>query len=179
MCDRCEPRPFPIRVTGATTRPTSTCHCVGVAMGSYDNTVSMRTPFDLNHRTDHWVTIDTCIATEIGWLWHQGVVTLNSCCGHGKLPASVIVAEEHYDLMDALGYEWELAPSGRRAHQLTSPTDTGDNGLRGACILALSNHSHADTCASELSPNAGYDCTCWRKVLVDALAAHSAIGGDE
>lgn len=61
----------------------------------------------------------------------------------------------------------------------TSPTDTGDNGLRGACILALSNHSHADTCASELSPNAGYDCTCWRKVLVDALAAHSAIGGDE
>lgn len=99
-------------------RAVADCHCVNVAMGSYDNTVDMRTPFDLPHRDDRWVVIDTCIATEIGWLWHQGVVTLNSCCGHQKIPGSVIVAEESYALMDHLGYEWGLAPSGRRAHQL-------------------------------------------------------------
>lgn len=96
----------------------STCHCVSVAMGSHDNTVDMRAPFDLPNRDDRWVCIDTCIATEIGRLWHQGVITLNSCCGHGKRPPSVIVAADSYDRMDALGYKWELAPSGLRAHRL-------------------------------------------------------------
>jgi len=32
-------------------------------------------------------------------------------------------------------------------------------------------HCHADTCATELSPNAGYECTCWRGSLIEALQA--------
>ena len=30
-------------------------------------------------------------------------------------------------------------------------------------------HPHADTCATELSPNAGYPCSCWRGDLIVAL----------
>lgn len=51
------------------------------------------------------VTIDTCIATEIGYLWHQDVVTLNSCCGHQKMSPSVVVAEESVGKMHQLGYQ--------------------------------------------------------------------------
>ena len=30
-------------------------------------------------------------------------------------------------------------------------------------------HPHADTCATELSPNGGYPCSCWRGDLIVAL----------
>ena len=30
-------------------------------------------------------------------------------------------------------------------------------------------HPHADTCATELSPDAGYPCSCWRGDLIVAL----------
>lgn len=101
----------------------SSCHCVDVAMGSYDNQVSMLAPFDLEHRGDRWVCIDTCIATEIGRLWHLGVKTLNSCCGHQEVDPSVIVAPESHDLMDRLGYRWVPAPSGLRSYALTAARD--------------------------------------------------------
>lgn len=31
------------------------------------------------------------------------------------------------------------------------------------------DHPHADTCATELSPDAGYPCSCWRGDLIVAL----------
>ena len=33
----------------------------------------------------------------------------------------------------------------------------------------LFEHSHADTCATELSPGAGYECSCWRAGIYAAL----------
>lgn len=71
------------------TPPPVECHCVDVEMGSHDNQVSMLNPF-----TNKWICVDTCIATYVGWLWHQGIETLNSCCGHGKVRPSVIVAPQ-------------------------------------------------------------------------------------
>ena len=35
----------------------------------------------------------------------------------------------------------------------------------------LFDHSHADTCATELSPDAGYECSCWRSGIWAALEA--------
>ena len=101
------------------------CHCKDVGFQTYNNTVSMRTPFDLNHRDDRWVTIDACIATEIAYLWNNGVVTLNSCCGHQKTDSNVIVDEACHDLMESLGYsDYAVAPSGLRAYLLK----TGNSG---------------------------------------------------
>lgn len=56
-------------------------------------------------KKDNIVCVDTCIATEIGYLWHQGVMTLNSCCGHKKLKPSVVVTIESIKKMHELGYE--------------------------------------------------------------------------
>lgn len=92
------------------------CFCDNVDFGTYAHTVSMRTPFDLEHRDDRWVTIDVCIATEIAELWHKGIKTLNSCCGHQKVRPSVIVDKSSYDDMDNLGYKYEMLENGRREY---------------------------------------------------------------
>ena len=86
----------------------SICHCTDVEFGSYDNQVSMLNPW-----TDKLVCIDVCIATEIGFLWNNGVKTLNSCCGH-NIPmdyihshcqgGSIVVEEENIQKMKELGY---------------------------------------------------------------------------
>ncbi len=83
---------------------TGSCHCVDVEPGTYDNQVSM---LDANEK---WVCIDTCIATAIGWLWHHDVVTLNSCCGHGRMNPTVIVAEESIARMLELGFVHDDTP---------------------------------------------------------------------
>ena len=75
------------------------CHCENVDFGTYKNTVSMKT------LSGKWVSIDTCIATEIGYLWHQGVETLNSCCGHKKIPPGVVVSTQSIEKMKKLGYK--------------------------------------------------------------------------
>ena len=93
------------------------CHCVNVEFGSYDNQVVMK------HPSGKLVCIDTCIASEIGYLWHKGINTLNSCCGHQKLLPEVIVSKEDYDLMDKMGYDYEIAPSGLRAYHLKTRSD--------------------------------------------------------
>lgn len=75
------------------------CHCApATTFGTHDNTVSMRNPF-----TDQWVCIDTCLATYIGWLWHQGIRTLNSCCGHGRRPPTIAVHLDYVDAARAVG----------------------------------------------------------------------------
>lgn len=78
------------------------CFCENVAVGSYDHQVLMKCPFKTSH--DGMVSIDVCIATEVAELWHQGVYTLASCCGHGKWPAAVGVAEGHERRMGELEY---------------------------------------------------------------------------
>ena len=88
------------------------CHCNNVDFGSYDNTVGMKSPFD------DWVSIDTCIATDIGRLWHNGVRTINSCCGHQKLEPSVIVSKDSYKKMDDLGYQSFINEFGAKIYYL-------------------------------------------------------------
>lgn len=79
------------------------CHCKNVDFGTYDNQVSMKNPY--GKRKNGWISVDTCIATVIGYLWHNGIETLNSCCGHKKLPPTVIVSENSVNKMKNLGYK--------------------------------------------------------------------------
>jgi len=80
------------------------CHCENVEFQSYDNVVSMKAPFPVPNHPDGWVCIDTCIATAIGYLWNQGVVTINSCCGHSKSKPTVVVEKGSIEKMKELGY---------------------------------------------------------------------------
>lgn len=81
-------------------KPEVKCHCVNVGFGTYKNTVSMMSPWDKK-----WICIDTCVATAIGFLWGHGVVTLNSCCGHGKFVPTVIVTPDSVQKMLDMGYQ--------------------------------------------------------------------------
>lgn len=95
-----------------TTNNFGRCYCVGVEFGTYEQAVSMMA-YD-----GKWVCIDSCIASEIAYLWHNGVRTLNSCCGHGKNHPSVIVEPDDYRKMELLGYKYRIAPSGLREYLL-------------------------------------------------------------
>lgn len=102
--------------------PVGLCRCVNVSVGSYAHTVTMVDPFTFSA-----VDIDVCIATEIAELWHQGIRTMASCCGHGKHPASVSVLPEHDPRMPELGYtpvdpdetplRWLLPRTGEAGHE--------------------------------------------------------------
>ena len=87
-------------------KPTVTCHCVNVEIQTYDNQVSMINPHAENKP---WVCIDTCLATLIGWLWHQGVVTGGCCCGHQKKRPSVAVYPQSIQKMIDLGFEQDIS----------------------------------------------------------------------
>lgn len=81
------------------------CGCVNIAMGSHGNTVPVLAPWWSEYR---FLTLDRCLWREIIWLWHQGVKTRNSCCGHNEADATILVAEESIGRMESLGYEhWE------------------------------------------------------------------------
>lgn len=103
------------------------CFCEDVGFQTYAHVVGMRKPFK-----DGWdaefVPIDVCIATEIAELWHKGIVTLNSCCGHQKARSSVITPESEVEKMKKLGYtDYYTAPSGLPCFYLKSGTQNSQS----------------------------------------------------
>jgi hypothetical protein len=59
------------------------------------------------------IIVDKCIGQEIEWLMRQGVITQNSCCGHGKSEPECLIAQESVELAAQLGYDpvyynWDL-----------------------------------------------------------------------
>ena len=50
------------------------------------------------------VELDACIADEIRQLNQDGVVTVASCCGHGRGEASALIQPSNIDRARALGY---------------------------------------------------------------------------
>jgi hypothetical protein len=105
----------------------SQCFCENVDFQTYKHVVAMKAPFEVSWKTkDNTVPIDVCIATEIAELWHKGIETLNSCCGHNKSGSNVIVDKENLKKMKELGYtEYYLAPSGLPCVSLRTGTKQG------------------------------------------------------
>ncbi len=63
-----------------------------------DKEAILKVPDKFLHHTNgrETVCIDACIAHVIQGLWDQGIPTLNSCCGHGKEPPSIVMTD-HMD----------------------------------------------------------------------------------
>lgn len=40
------------------------------------------------------ICVDSCIADEVLALWAEGIITLGSCCGHGKRRPSLVLNED-------------------------------------------------------------------------------------
>lgn len=55
----------------------------------------------------HEVYVDSCIANEIQELNNKGIITLNSCCGHGKSMPKCLIAKESVEKCKELGYKPE------------------------------------------------------------------------
>lgn len=51
----------------------------------------MHPPESWNYDRD--ICIDACIAKTIRHVWDSGIVTLNSCCGHGKDSPTIILEQ--------------------------------------------------------------------------------------
>lgn len=63
-----------------------------------------------NHEIeDGWypMAVDSCIAEHVQKMNDLGIITINSCCGHFKEDATVLVANESIDLMKQHGYQFE------------------------------------------------------------------------
>ena len=56
------------------------------------------------YTTKETILVDPCIVEEIQALWTMRVHTYGSCCGHGKIAASVLVDERSISIMEALNY---------------------------------------------------------------------------
>lgn len=50
------------------------------------------------------VPVDACIADEVQMLNDMGVITVGSCCGHGKGQPHVLINEYSATLVQKLGY---------------------------------------------------------------------------
>jgi len=66
----------------------------------------MKSPFV--RRNEGWVCVDICLSREIAELWHLGINTVESCCGHNKRLGYIAVSGEDISKMEGLGYEREL-----------------------------------------------------------------------
>lgn len=58
------------------------------------------------------VCVDACIATVVQHLWSCGVVTLGSCCGHGRERPSLVLGD-HEDFEIARACIAEVIPMNR------------------------------------------------------------------
>jgi hypothetical protein len=76
------------------------CFCKNVRVQEYQNQVAMQ-PF----WREKLIAIDSCLASEIAWLWQHGIVTHGCCCGHGDATRAYIgVYAKHIEQMKRLGY---------------------------------------------------------------------------
>lgn len=68
------------------------CHSYNADTEGKPNVV-LTVPAAIRAQTDdrETVCIDACIAPVISALWEYGLPTLNSCCGHNKCPASIVI----------------------------------------------------------------------------------------
>lgn len=79
--------------------------------GTYKNNICINTPKHLIETKYGCYTfrsqflVDVCIAKEIMWLLQQGIITINSCCGHGITVPMIIVHSDSIKKMYSLGYE--------------------------------------------------------------------------
>jgi hypothetical protein len=65
------------------------CHSYNWEVGQEPNVI-LEAP-EWSHKDT--ICIDACIASIIQHLWDNGIVTLNSCCGHNKKNPSIVLTE--------------------------------------------------------------------------------------
>lgn len=65
------------------------CNC-----HSYNWDIGEVKPIGMITSEGEQVFIDECISRVITQLWANGIHTVNSCCGHGRLQPSIVLAQD-------------------------------------------------------------------------------------
>jgi len=78
------------------------CKCIDIEIGSHETQITLLAP---SWSSKKYIAVDACLKEEILFLWKNGVITDNSCCGHNKISGFIIVAKESEKIMKALGYK--------------------------------------------------------------------------
>lgn len=68
------------------------------------------------------IPVDLCIGPEIENLITNGVVTVGSCCGHGKWNAHALAFSSEKEKVEALGYESSSTDGGWIVFELKTGT---------------------------------------------------------
>ena len=76
----------------------------------------------------HVIHVDSCIADEIQRLNHNGIITEQCCCGHGKSKPNCLISLESKERAEELGYRVseynkEQTKNGRLEIKLTKVTE--------------------------------------------------------
>lgn len=69
-------------------------HKCSVALEVPNNVKIYKVWFDERKYT---VSVDKCLVPAIKALWAAGIPTVNSCCGHGILPVSILLGYRYID----------------------------------------------------------------------------------
>ena len=80
------------------------CKSYNKQVGEVEEVVLPRPSFLPEGERINGVPVDACIADVIQNLWDNGIVTLGSCCGHGKRVPDVIIGqgETNHELIETL-----------------------------------------------------------------------------
>lgn len=72
----------------------------------------VKVPAELSHTAERIATkgIDACVADIIKALNNSGIDTLGCCCGHGRIPGSILLADGR-ELSVIFPSSWTLAPN--------------------------------------------------------------------
>lgn len=69
--------------------------------------------------------IDSCIAPIVRALNDAGVITVASCCGHGKRPGNIALKAEAHDALARVTLEW-IVKFKELDHRIFHPGETRD-----------------------------------------------------
>ncbi|MDU7069501.1 MAG: hypothetical protein E6343_16220 [Clostridium perfringens] len=90
------------------------CKCVNIECGDYSN-------MEIIEFGEKRIQVDSCLVDEITYLLNQGVITIESCCGHNKLTGYIAVDKNSIELMESLGYEYHYNPFYPESKQFFNP----------------------------------------------------------
>lgn len=90
------------------------CKCVNIDFGDYSN-------MEIIEFDDRRIQVDKCLVNEITYLLNQGVITIESCCGHNKNTGYIAVDKNSIEIMESLGYEHNYNPHYPKAREFFNP----------------------------------------------------------
>lgn len=79
--------------------------CSDIGFGTYDCAYNIMPPWWREGSGPKLIAIDKCLLPEVLRLWELGIRTTGCCCGHGKQPPFIGVAEKDIPRMKFLGYK--------------------------------------------------------------------------